>query len=79
MSTTSHLTADEQAVLAAVPTQLYIGGAWRDGAEGGTVPVEDPATGETIAAVADATKQDALEALGAAHDTFASWRDSAPR
>jgi succinate-semialdehyde dehydrogenase/glutarate-semialdehyde dehydrogenase len=79
MSTTSHLTAGEQAVLAAVPTQLYIGGTWRDGAEGGTVAVEDPATGETIAEVADATKQDALDALAAAHDTFQTWRDSAPR
>ena len=79
MSTTTHLTADERALLATVPTQLLIGGVWHDGAEGATVAVEDPATGETIAEVADATAQDALDALAAAHETFATWRDSAPR
>ncbi|MGI9098880.1 MAG: NAD-dependent succinate-semialdehyde dehydrogenase [Solirubrobacteraceae bacterium] len=79
MSATTRGADAEQAVLAAVPKQLFIGGAWRDGAEGGTVPVEDPATKATIAEVADATEQDALDALAAAHEAFASWRDSAPR
>jgi succinate-semialdehyde dehydrogenase/glutarate-semialdehyde dehydrogenase len=70
----------EQAVLDAVPTQLYIGGRWRDGSGGQTVAVEDPATGATIAEVADATPDDALAALGAAHDAFhGDWRNSAPR
>ena len=72
--------SSQRAVLDAVPTQLYIGGAWRDGAAGDTVDVADPSTGETIAAVADATPQDALDALAAAHDTwYGGWRDSAPR
>jgi succinate-semialdehyde dehydrogenase / glutarate-semialdehyde dehydrogenase len=81
MSTTeTGAEESERAVLAAVPTQLYIAGRWRDGAGGETVAVEDPATGETIAEVADATPQDALDALGAAHDTwYGGWRDSAPR
>ncbi len=79
MSTTPRLTAAELALLATVPKQLLIGGTWRDGAEGATVVVEDPATGATIAEVADATEQDALDALAAAHETFAGWRDSAPR
>ncbi len=79
MSTTTRQAA-EQAVLDAVPKQLFIAGEWRDGAGGDTVAVEDPATGETIAEVADATPQDALDALGAAHDTwYGGWRDSAPR
>jgi succinate-semialdehyde dehydrogenase/glutarate-semialdehyde dehydrogenase len=70
----------EQDVLGAVPKQLYIAGTWRDGAGGATVAVEDPSTGETIAEVADATPQDALHALAAAHETFCGgWRDSAPR
>ncbi len=77
MPTSTH--PEESAVLAAVPRQLYIGGEWREGAEGGTVAVEDPATGETIAEVADATVDDALAALGAADETFASWRNCAPR
>jgi len=79
MSTTQRRAA-EQAVLDAVPKQLYIAGEWRDGANGETVAVEDPANGETIAEVADATPEDALAALGAAHDSwYGGWRDSAPR
>src|ERR671932_453386 len=69
----------EQAVLDGVKTQLYIGGQWRDAGEGGTIPVEDPATGETIAEVPDATAQDADAALGAAHETFQEFRDHPPR
>ena len=45
----------EQAVLDGVPTRLFIGGDWRDAGGGRTLPVEDPATGETLAEVADAT------------------------
>ncbi len=64
MSTT---TPDkEQSVVESVPTGLYIGGEWRDGAGGDTIPVEDPSTGETIAEVADATPEDAKAALDAA-------------
>jgi succinate-semialdehyde dehydrogenase/glutarate-semialdehyde dehydrogenase len=69
----------EQTILDAVKPQLYIGGEWRDGGEGGTIGVEDPATGETLAEVADATVDDAKAALGAAHETFAEWRDHPPR
>jgi succinate-semialdehyde dehydrogenase/glutarate-semialdehyde dehydrogenase len=69
----------EQAILDAVKPQLFIGGHWRDGAEGGTIPVEDPATGETLIDVADATVDDAEGALAAAHETFQTWRDHPPR
>ncbi|MEA2393502.1 MAG: succinate-semialdehyde dehydrogenase / glutarate-semialdehyde dehydrogenase [Solirubrobacteraceae bacterium] len=69
----------EHAILGAVKTQLFIGGEWRDGAEGGTLPVEDPATGETLVEVADATVDDAKAALGAAHEAFPEWRDHPPR
>jgi succinate-semialdehyde dehydrogenase/glutarate-semialdehyde dehydrogenase len=69
----------EQAILDSVKTQLYIGGEWRDAGEGGTIPVEDPATGQTIAEVADATVEDAKAALGAAHETFQTFRDHPPR
>ncbi|HEV2776932.1 MAG TPA: NAD-dependent succinate-semialdehyde dehydrogenase [Solirubrobacteraceae bacterium] len=82
MSTQADRTrpAEQTAVLDAVPKQLYIGGRWRDGTGGETLSVEDPATGEEIARVADATPQDALDALGAAHDAWhGDWRDSAPR
>jgi succinate-semialdehyde dehydrogenase / glutarate-semialdehyde dehydrogenase len=58
--------AGEQAVLDQVPTGLYIGGEWRQATGGGKLAVEDPATGEPVAEVADATPEDALAALGAA-------------
>jgi succinate-semialdehyde dehydrogenase / glutarate-semialdehyde dehydrogenase len=81
MSMIDELGADagEQAVLHAVAKRLFIAGEWREGAEGATVAVEDPATGETIASVADATGEDALDALTAADEAFASWRDTPPR
>jgi succinate-semialdehyde dehydrogenase/glutarate-semialdehyde dehydrogenase len=69
----------EQEIVGAVRPQLYIGGEWRDGAEGGTIAVEDPATGETLVEVADATVDDAKAALGAAHEAFQTWRDHPPR
>ena len=62
-----------------VPKNLFIGGAWRDAAGGGTLDVEDPATGEAVAAVADATVEDALAALGAAADAQADWARTAPK
>jgi acyl-CoA reductase-like NAD-dependent aldehyde dehydrogenase len=40
-------------------TRLFIGGRWRDGAEGGRVAVENPATGEIFAEVAAGTPADA--------------------
>jgi succinate-semialdehyde dehydrogenase / glutarate-semialdehyde dehydrogenase len=69
----------EQGVIEGVPTKLFIAGQWRDAAEGGTLPVEDPATGETLTEVADATLDDAKAALAAAHETFPEWRNTAPR
>jgi hypothetical protein len=37
----------EAAVLADVPNELLIGGRWRASSSGATLPVEDPATGQT--------------------------------
>jgi succinate-semialdehyde dehydrogenase/glutarate-semialdehyde dehydrogenase len=69
----------ERAALERVPTGLYIGGEWRQASGGGTLAVEDPATGEPLVEVADATPQDALAALGAAADAQAEWAATAPR
>jgi len=73
------MTTAEQTILDTVKTQLFVGGEWRDAGEGGTLPVEDPSTGETIAEVADATVDDALAALGAAADNQAEWAATAPK
>jgi succinate-semialdehyde dehydrogenase/glutarate-semialdehyde dehydrogenase len=72
-------TADETRVVEGVKTQLFIGGEWRDATGGGTLDVEDPATGETIAQVADATNADADAALAAADEAFKTWKHVAPR
>ncbi|HVM68840.1 MAG TPA: aldehyde dehydrogenase family protein, partial [Gaiellaceae bacterium] len=69
----------EQTVLDTVPKGLYIAGEWRDATGGATLDVEDPSTGETIASVADATPEDAMAALAAADEAFASFRATAPR
>ena len=73
------MSTAEQAVVDGVKTQLFIGGEWRDATGGGTLDVEDPSTGDTIASVADATVEDAKEALTAAADGQAEWAKTAPR
>ncbi|MEJ7786242.1 MAG: aldehyde dehydrogenase family protein, partial [Solirubrobacteraceae bacterium] len=73
------MSTAEQAVVDGVKTQLFIGGEWRDATGGGTLDVEDPSTGNTITSVADATVEDAKEALTAAADGQAEWATTAPR
>jgi succinate-semialdehyde dehydrogenase/glutarate-semialdehyde dehydrogenase len=75
----STITAsEEQRVVDQVPKQLYIGGEWRDGAKG-TISVEDPATGESLCEVADASEDDAKAALRAAAETGPEWAQHPPR
>jgi succinate-semialdehyde dehydrogenase/glutarate-semialdehyde dehydrogenase len=69
----------EAQVVDQVPKQLNIGGEWRDASEGGTLPVEDPATGETLCEVADAQPEDSVAALAAAADAQAEWAKHPPR
>src|SRR6185312_4974158 len=69
---------EEQSVVDNVPKQLYIGGEWRDGANG-TFSVEDPATGESLCEIADASPHDAKAALDAAGQAGAEWAADPPR
>ena len=62
-----------------VPTGLLIGGEWGGGRDGGTFPVLDPATEESLTEVADGTADDALDAVGAAHAALPAWAATAPR
>jgi len=71
--------ADEQRVLDAVPTQLYIGGTWRDATGGATFAVDDPSTEQDLVHVADGTPQDAVAALDAAVAAQDAWQGTAPR
>ncbi|MGV9835415.1 NAD-dependent succinate-semialdehyde dehydrogenase [Nocardia niigatensis] len=59
-------------LLSSIPTRLWIGGPV-DATGGATFPVHDPATGEVIARVADATPEDAVRALDAAAAVQAEW------
>jgi succinate-semialdehyde dehydrogenase / glutarate-semialdehyde dehydrogenase len=75
----STITApEEQRVVDQVPKQLYIAGEWRDGAKG-TLSVEDPATGDALCDVADASVDDAKAALDAAVEAGPEWSQHAPR
>jgi succinate-semialdehyde dehydrogenase/glutarate-semialdehyde dehydrogenase len=75
-----NITADnESAVVEQAPTQLYIGGEWRDASGGGTLGVEDPSTGETLVEVADGTPEDAVAALDAAVAVQDEWAQHPPR
>jgi succinate-semialdehyde dehydrogenase/glutarate-semialdehyde dehydrogenase len=69
---------EEQRILEQVPKQLFIAGEWRDGSKG-TIGVEDPATGETLVEVADASVDDANAALDAAVAAQPEWAAFAPR
>ena len=59
-------TISESDLLAKVPVQLFIGGAWVDSTSGRTIDVQDPSTGTTIATIADASVADGAAALDAA-------------
>src|SRR5215217_1252569 len=69
----------ERTVIDNVKKQLFIGGEWRDAKEGGTLAVEDPATGESLCEVADAQPEDSLAALDAAVEAQADWAKHPPR
>jgi succinate-semialdehyde dehydrogenase/glutarate-semialdehyde dehydrogenase len=69
----------EAEVLDSVPKQLLVGGEWRDAGEGGTLAVEDPATGEPLCEVADARPDDAKAALDAGVAAQDEWAEHPPR
>ena len=74
------MTAEAQTrVLSAVPTQLFIDGGWVPSVSGATFAVTDPATGDTLATIADAGADDAIAALDAASAVQAEWANTAPR
>ncbi|MGW3544522.1 NAD-dependent succinate-semialdehyde dehydrogenase [Nocardia niigatensis] len=64
---------DVAELLAAVPAQLWIGGEQVPASDDGTFPVHDPATGEVLVEVADATPADGARALDAAVAAQAAW------
>ena len=66
-------------LLHALVTDLYIGGAAVPAAGGRRFGVVDPATGQTITTVADASVEDAIAAIDAADEAAPAWAATAPR
>ncbi|WP_206796605.1 NAD-dependent succinate-semialdehyde dehydrogenase [Amycolatopsis sp. MtRt-6] len=62
-----------------LPGRLFIDGTWLDAVDGATMPVDDPATGEVFAHVADAGPKDALLAEEAAVRAQEPWAATPPR
>ncbi|MEW6438835.1 MAG: NAD-dependent succinate-semialdehyde dehydrogenase [Pseudomonadota bacterium] len=55
-------------------TQLLIAAQWIEGGAKETIPVQNPATGETIGSVAKATTTDLDRAVDASEAAFQAWR-----
>lgn len=64
--------------MAYLDTQLFINGAWQDAADGRTLAVQNPSTGQDIGRVAHASRADLDRALAAAQRGFEVWRDFTP-
>ena len=60
-------------IIAGLGTGVYVDGQWRDAASGATFDVVNPATGETIATLADGGADDATAAISAAGRAQESW------
>ena len=67
------------AALEGVPTDLFVGGGWWPSSDGARLAVRDPATGEVLTSVANATPDDAARAVDAAAAAMPSWAGTAPR
>src|SRR5262245_22714532 len=70
---------NEAKVVQAIQKQLFIDGKWRDASDGRTFDVVDPATGETLCAVADASPADGMAALDAAVAARPDFAATSPR
>jgi succinate-semialdehyde dehydrogenase/glutarate-semialdehyde dehydrogenase len=79
MSTTTRTDTATEPVVSAVPKQLFIGGNWVDAAGGRTLDVFDPASGEVLCAVADASPADGVRALDAAVAAQADFARTSPQ
>ncbi|MGH3368541.1 MAG: aldehyde dehydrogenase family protein, partial [Nocardioidaceae bacterium] len=70
---------DEKRLVESLRTGLFVDGRWRNATGAGTFEVEDPATGDVLTRVADATPEDGMAALTAACEAQPSWAATPPR
>jgi succinate-semialdehyde dehydrogenase/glutarate-semialdehyde dehydrogenase len=73
------VAVSEDAVIGAVPRGLFVSGVFEQAKGGKVLAVEDPATGEVLCEVADASAEDAVKALDAAVDSSRQWASTPPR
>ena len=73
------MAVTQTSLIDSVPTGLLIGGRWREASGAACFDVRDPATGEVLTTCADATPDDGLAALTAAHDAQVGWAATPPR
>jgi 1-pyrroline dehydrogenase len=59
--------------------QNFVGGEWIEPAEGGTMEVLNPATGDVIAEVSASTEEDVDRAVEAAERALPEWLETTPR
>jgi len=69
----------ETELLARVPDGLFIGGEWLAADGGKTLNVYDPATGDVVKRIANASPGDGKAALDAAVEAFPAWAATPPR
>ncbi|MBY4214137.1 NAD-dependent succinate-semialdehyde dehydrogenase [Rhodococcus fascians] len=67
------MTDLEKELLDSVPNELFIGGRWRAASSNATLSVHDPATGDAIRDIADASPEDGMAALDAAVAAADAW------
>ncbi|VYT71054.1 aldehyde dehydrogenase family protein [Clostridium tertium] len=58
--------------------QLYIGGEWKDSSDGTTIKTYNPANGQLLSEIADATEKDVDDAVKAAKKAFQTWGKTTP-
>lgn len=73
------LSPQAQQIIDALPTQLSIGGKWVDAEDKKTFDVFDPASGQLLKKVADASVSDAIRALDCASEAAKEWAAVSPR
>ena len=69
-------TLHSRAMSGLVRDKCYIGGAWVGAASGQSFNVTNPTNGNVIGTVPDMDATDAKKAVDAAHEAFATWKET---
>ncbi|WEK06459.1 MAG: NAD-dependent succinate-semialdehyde dehydrogenase [Candidatus Devosia phytovorans] len=79
MNAIETITAQLSFDIGAIPRDLHIAGKWHESATGKRIDVVDPSSGVVIVTIADASVEDAIDAVKAAHDAAPAWAATPPR